>query len=60
MRSIALAIQDKAAEKLAELARRQYRVLRQLAALMFLEAIERAAKTPTAWATSERREAVSQ
>lgn len=46
MKSITLAIPEPAAEKLADLARRQYRAPRQQAAVMLIEAIERAVATP--------------
>jgi hypothetical protein len=60
VKTITIAIPEHAAERLAELARRQYRAPRQQAAVMLLEAIERAAETPTERTARERREAVAQ
>jgi hypothetical protein len=56
VRSITLAIPENAAAKLAELARRDYRAPRQQAALMLVEAIEHAGKTPTRRMTNGRHE----
>jgi hypothetical protein len=60
MTSITIAIPEQAAKWLAELARRQFRALRQLAAVMLLEAIERNAKITKERPANEQRGAVSQ
>ncbi len=60
MKSITLAIPENTAAKLAELARRQYRAPRQQAAVMLVEAIERAAGAPTERTAEERYGAVPQ
>jgi hypothetical protein len=59
MRNFTLAIPQNPAEKQAELARRQYRAPQRQAAAMVVEAVERAAETPTERMAQERREAVS-
>jgi len=60
VKTLTIAIPEHAAERLAELARRQYRAPRQQASVMLLEAIERAAGAPTERTAEERRGAVPQ
>jgi hypothetical protein len=56
VKSITLAIPEHAAEKLAELARRQYRAPRQQAVVLLLEALERTVATPPEVVDRGRRE----
>jgi hypothetical protein len=53
VKSLTLAIPENAAAKLAELARRDYRAPRQQAAVMLVEAIERAVETTTRPTTND-------
>jgi hypothetical protein len=57
--SLTLSIPEKPADKLAELPRRHCRAPPQQAALMLVEGVERAAKTPNERTADERREAAS-